>query len=151
MSESKSDPHEGLAQLKQSKHGLQTIAALVVAAVIGLLVRGDVLFGLVMGTVAISGLGAGQKTMAAIKENAPEEGLQAAKIVGPIVAAVIAGIIATVIISVVRSVVGEESFAIIPEDNVIVQIVKHFFDYSAAAAVGIGLLAGAWGHNKESD
>ena len=150
MSESKNDPHEGLAQLKQSKHGLQSIGALVVAAIIGLLVRQDVIFGLVMGTVAISGLGAGQKTIAAIKENVPKESMQPAIIVGPVVAAIIAGIIATIIITVVRSVVGEESFAIGDSDNVIVQIVKHFFDHGAAIAVGIGLLAGAWG-NKGSD
>ncbi len=145
------EAHEGLKELSKNKHGLITIGALVVAVIIGLITRNDALFGLVMGTVAISGLGAGRKTMAAIKENAPEEGLQAAKIVGPIVAAVIAGIIATVIISVIRGAVGEESFAIIPEDNVIVQIVKHFFDHGAALAVAIGLLAGAWGMGKEAD
>ena len=150
MSESKSDPHEGLAQLKQSRHGLYSIGVLVVAAIIGMVLRNDVLFGLVMGTVAISGMGAGQKTIAAIEENAPKESMQPAKIAGPVVAAVIAGIIATIIIAVVRSVVGEDSFAIIPEDNVIVQIVKHFFDHTAAVAVGIGLLVGAWGKGKGS-
>lgn len=145
------EAHKGLQELSKSKHGIYTIAGVVCAVIVGLILRNDALFGLVMGTVYISGLGAGRKTIAAIEENAPEEGAQAAKMVGPVVAAVIAGIIATVIIAVIRSVVGEDSFAIIPEDNVIVQIVKHFFDYGAAAAVGIGLLVGAWGLGKESD
>ena len=151
MSEKHSEAQSGLQELAKSKHGLYSISGLVIAAIIGLLVGDGILFGLVMGTVYISGLGAGRKTMTGIKANAPQESMQPAKIVGPIVAAVIAGIIATLIITVIRGIVGDDSFAIIPEDNVIVQIVKYFFDYSAATSVGIGLLVGAWGLGAEGE
>ena len=145
------DKKSQLEELGRSKHGIYSIAGLVCAVILGLIIRNDALFGLVMGTVYISGLGAGRKVITAIKANVPEESMQPAKLVGPVVAAVITGIIATVILSVIRSLVGEESMAIIPEDNVIVQIVKHFFDYGAAPAVAIGLLVGAWGMGSESE
>ena len=145
------EKQKGLQDLAQSKHGLYTIAGLVVAVIIGLILRNDAIFGLVMGTVYISGLRAGRTVITQIELNAPEEGMQPAKLVGPVVAAVIAGIIAMVIISVIRGAVGEESFAIIPEDNIIVQIVKHFFDHGAAFAVAIGLVVGAWGLGKEEE
>ncbi len=149
MSEEKSDSHEGLAELSKNKHGIYTIAGLICGAIAGLLLRGDLLFGLVMGTVYISSLGAGRKTITAIEANAPAEHIQPARVFGTIIAAIIAGIVASIIIAVIRGLVGDESMAVIPEDNVIVQIVKHFFDYSAPVAVGIGLLVGAWGLGKE--
>lgn len=149
MNTEKNDAHEGLAELSKNKHGIYTIAGVICGAIAGLLLRGDVLFGLVMGTVYISGLGAGRKTITAIEANAPAEHIQPARIFGTIIAAIITGAIATVIIAVIRGLVGDESMTVIPEDNVIIQIVKHFFDYGAAGAVGIGVLVGAWGLGKE--
>ena len=149
MNEGKNDPHEGLAELRKNKHGLYTIGALVCAAIIGLVIRQDLLFGLVMGTVAISGFNAGRKTITAINANAPAEHIGPARGFGTVIAAIIAGGIATVFIAIIRALVGAESMAIIPEDNVIIQIVKHFFDHSAAVALGIGMLVGAWGLGPE--
>ena len=151
MSMESKDKHEGLAELHKNKHGLYTVAGLVVGAIAGLLLRDDLLFGLVMGTVYISGLGAGRKTITAINANAPAEHIMPAKVIGTVIAAIITGIIATVFIAIIRGLVGDESMAVIPEDNVIIQIVKYFFDYGAAAAVGIGLLVGAWGLGAEEE
>ena len=67
MSQDTGDKHKGLEELSKSKHGLYTIAGVICAVIAGLILRNDALFGLVMGTVYISGLGAGRKTIAAIQ------------------------------------------------------------------------------------
>lgn len=136
MSEGTKDQHQ---DLKDSKHGIITIAGIAVCVVVGLLARNDLLFGLVMGAVYSSGMGVGKKVAAQIAQNAGEAA-QPAKIIGPIAAGIVTGIIALIIISVIRGAIGEASFAVAPEDNIIVQIVKHFFDGTAAIAVGAGVV-----------
>lgn len=136
---------EGLQAMKDNSHGLVTIIGIIAAVAVSLLMGRDLLFGLVMGTVFVSGLGAGRKIAAALAENAPEHAVP-----GKIVGAIVTGIIAAAIIAVIRSVVGE-SIAPMEDDNAILQIIKHFFDMSAAAAVGIGALVGAFIHGTDSE
>ena len=141
--------HEGLEEVKKNMHGMLSIGGLIVCALLGMLTRGDVLFGLVMGTVFISGLRPGKQVAAAIKENAGEN-LQPARLFGIPIAAIITGVIASVIIAVIRAVAGE-GIAVVPEDNVVVQIIKHFFDPTAAVAVAAGLLISASAHSKNDE
>lgn len=136
---------EGLQAMKDNSHGLVTIIGIIAAVAVSLLMGRDLLFGLVMGTVFVSGLGAGRKIAAALAENAPEHAVP-----GKIVGAIVTGIIAAAIIAVIRSVVGS-SIAPMEGDNAILQIIKHFFDMSAAIAVGVGALVGAFIHGADSE
>lgn len=135
---------EGLQAMKDNSHGLVTIIGIIAAVAVSLLMGRDLLFGLVMGTVFVSGLGAGRKIAAALAENAPEHAVP-----GKIVGAIVTGIIAAAIIAVIRSVVDDINP--MEDDNAILQIIKHFFDMSAAAAVGIGALVGAFIHGADSE
>ena len=138
------EAQEGLQAMKDNSHGIVTIIGIIAAVAVSLLMGRGLLFGLVMGTVLISGLGAGRKIAEALAENAPEHAVP-----GKIVGAIVTGIIAAAIITVIRSVVGE-SINPMEGDNVILQIIKYFFDMNAAVAVGIGALAGAFIHRADS-
>lgn len=129
---------EGLQAMKDNRHGMVTLIGLIVAVAVSLLAGKNLLFGLVMGTIFISGMGAGRKIATALAENAPDHAVP-----GKIVGAIVTGIIAAGIIAVIRSVVGE-SINVMTDDNIIIQIVKHFFDTSASVAVGFGALVGAF-------
>ena len=140
MSENTDDQHK---DLRENKHGIATIVGLAICVVYGLIARNDLLFGLVMGTIFVSVMKAGVIVNTQIAANAPEEHIAIAKVVGSIVAAVIAGVIATIILAVVN---GAVDMSHLETDNIIITIVKHFFDSSAALAVGGGLLFGAIVH-----
>ena len=145
MSENTEDQHK---DLRDNKHGIATIVGLVICVVYGLIARNDLLFGLVMGTIFISVMKAGVIVNTRVAANAREEHIAIAKVVGSIVAAAIAGIIATIILTVVNSAVDMTH---LETDNIIITIVKHFFDSSAALAVGAGLLFGALVHEVGSE
>jgi len=136
---------EGLQAMKDNSHGIATLIGIIVAVAVSLLAGKDLLFGLVMGTIFISGLGAGRKIATALAENAPDHAVP-----GKIVGAIVTGIIAAGIIAVIRAVVGE-SINVMEGDNIIIQIVKYFFDASASAAVGFGALVGAFLHQTDSN
>ena len=136
---------EGLQAMKDNSHGIVTLIGLIVAVAVSLLAGRDLLFGLVMGTIFISGLGAGRKIAAALAENAPDHAVP-----GKIVGAIVTGIIAAGIIAVIRAVVGE-SINVMEGDNIIIQIVKYFFDTSASLAVGVGALVGGFLHQTDSN
>ena len=136
---------EGLQAVRENSHGIVTIIGIIVAVAVGLLMDRGLVFGLVMGAVFSSGLGAGRKIAEALAENAAEHAVP-----GKIVGAIVTGIIAAGIIAVIRGAVGE-SINVMEGDNVIIQIVKYFFDASAAAAVGIGALAGVFLHRDDSE
>ena len=146
MDEQAKDAH---ADLKHSHHGIMTIVALVVAAVAGLLTRNDLLFGLVMGTVYLSSHRAGPKVATQIAENA-KEAQAPAHIIGSIVAGIVAGVIAAVILFIIRSAVGD-GINVTPDDNIIVQIIKHFFDAWAWLPAGLGLAIGSLTYRASTD
>ncbi len=146
MAEKAKDAH---ADLARSQHGIMTIIALVVAALAGLLTRNDLLFGLVMGTIYLSSHRAGPKVATQIAENA-EEAHVPAHIIGSIVAGIVAGLIAAVFLFIIRSVVGD-SINVTPEDNIIVQIIKHFFDAWAWLPAGLGLAIGSLTYRTSTD
>lgn len=137
---------EGLQAVRENSHGIVTIIGIIVAVAVSLLMGRDLVFGLVMGAVFSSGLGAGRKIAEALAENAAEHAIP-----GKIVGAIVTGIVAAGIIAVIRGVVGEESINVMEDDNIIIQIVKYFFDANAAAAVGIGALVGAFMHRVDSE
>ena len=145
MSENANDQHK---DLRENKHGIATIIGLVICVAYGLIVRNDLLFGLVMGTIFISVMKAGVIVNTQIAANVPEEHIAIAKVVGSIVAAGIAAIIAAIILAVVNSAVDMSH---LETDNIIITIVKHFFDSSVALAVGAGLLFGALVHEVGSE
>lgn len=133
------------AAVKDNRHGIITISGLVVWVAIGLVVRNDLLFGLVMGTVFTSGLGVGRK----ISEQLANQEMQAGTVMpAKIIAAIVTGIIAAIIIAVIQSVVDVSPME---GDNVIIQIVKHFFDMWASVAVATGALVGAVTHGMHSE
>ena len=136
---------EGIQAVKDNMHGITTIIGLAVVVAVSLLAGSGLLFGLVMGTVFISGLGAGRKISEALAENSPENAVP-----GKIVGSIVVGIIAGIIIAIIRSVVGE-SINVMEGDNVIIEIIKHFFDSSAAFAVGAGAFVGAFLHRTDSN
>ncbi|MCY4465034.1 MAG: hypothetical protein OXE46_05825 [Chloroflexi bacterium] len=138
MTENTKDAH---ADLRQHSHGIMTITALVIVAIAGLVTRNDLLFGLVMGTIYLSSFRAGPKVATQIAENA-KEAQAPAHIVGSIVAGIVAGLIAAVILFIIRSAVGD-GINVTPEDNIIVQIIKHFFDAWAWLPAGLGLAIGS--------
>ena len=136
---------EGLQAVRENSHGIITIIGIIVAVAVSLLMGRDLIFGLVMGAVFSSGLGAGRKIAEALAENAAEHAIP-----GKIVGAIVTGIVAAGIIAVIRGVVGE-SINVMEDDNIIIQIVKYFFDANAATAVGIGALVGAFMHRGDSE
>lgn len=140
MSENMNEEHK---DLRGNRHGIATVIGLVLCVLYGLVARNDLVFGLVMGTVFVSVLKAGVIVNTQIAANAPEEHAAIAKVVGSIVAAAIAGIIVSVILAVVN---GAVDMSHLESDNIIITIVKHFFDSSAALAVGAGLLFGSLTH-----
>lgn len=137
MSEKTKDQHR---DLRDNKHFIATKIGLAVCVVYGLIARNDLLFGLAMGTIFISVMKAGVIVNTQIAANAPVEHAAIAKVAGSIVAAAIAGIIAAIILAVVN---GAVDMSQLETDNIIITIVKHFFDSSAALAVGAGLLFGS--------
>jgi len=142
MSNNGKDEH---AVVKDNRHGIVTIIGLVVWVAIGLVVRNDLLFGLVMGTVFTSGLGAGRK----ISEQLAGQEMQAGTLMpAKIIAAIVTGIIAAIIIAVIQSVVDVSPME---GDNIIIQIVKHFFDMGASVAVATGALVGTVTHGMHSE
>ena len=138
---------EGLQAVRDNSHGMVTIIGLVVWVAIGLVVRNDLLFGLVMGTVFISGLGAGRK----ISEQLADQEMQAGTLMpAKIIAAIVTGIVVAIIIALIRGFIGE-SINPMEGDNAIIQIVKHFFDMWASVAVATGVLVGAFTHGMRSE
>ncbi|MCY3716348.1 MAG: hypothetical protein OXG92_07765 [Chloroflexi bacterium] len=146
MAEKANDAH---TDLRNNQHGIITIVAVVVAAAAGLLLRNDLLFGLVMGTIYLSSFRAGPKVATAIAENT-EESQAPAHIIGSIVAGIVASAIAAVILLIIRSLVGE-AINVTADDNIIVQIIKHFFDAWAWLPAGLGLAIGSLTYRAGAD
>ena len=136
---------EGLQAMKDNRQGIVFIVSVIVVVAVSLLAGRGLLFGLVMATVFHSGLTTGSKISEALAKNAPDYTLP-----GKIVGAIVVGIITAVIITVIRGVVGE-SINVMAEDNIIIQVIKYFFDMNASIAVGAGALAGAFLHGTGSE
>lgn len=145
MSDSK---HSQLQDLHQSKHGIITVAGIVICVVLALAAGRDLVFGLVMGTVFTSGMGIGQRVSTQIRSNAPSENIGPALIIGPIAAAIVVGLITALILSAIQ---GAVDVSPAEGDDIIAVIVKSFFDSAAALAVAAGVIAGAWGRRMSSD
>ncbi|MCY4147332.1 MAG: hypothetical protein OXE95_10930 [Chloroflexi bacterium] len=146
MTEKTTDAH---TNFRNNQHGIMTIIGLVVTAAAGLLLRNDLLFGLVMGTIYLSSFRAGPRVAIAIAENA-EESQAPAHIIGSIVAGIVSGVIAAVILFIVRSVVGD-GINVTADDNIIVQIIKRFFDAWAWLPTGLGLAIGSLTYRAGAD
>jgi len=138
----------GLNELSKNRHGLVTIAGIVVCVLVALVAGRGLLLGLVMGTVYSSGLGIGRRVSAEIRSNVPSESMAPALIAGPIAAAIVVGIITALILSAIQ---GAVDISPMEGDDIIASIVKSFFDSAAALAVAAGVVAGSWGHRAESD
>jgi len=142
------DAQAGLQDLKKNRHGLVTIAGIVVCVLLALVTGRDLLFGLVMGAVFSSGLGIGARVATQISSNAPDENIMPAKIIGPIAAAVVVGIITALILSAIQ---GAVDVAPAEGDDIIATIVKSFFDSAAALAVAAGVIVGGLAPGLISD
>ncbi len=140
MSEKAKDQHQ---DWRENKLGIATAVGLVVCVAYGLVARNDLLFGLVMAIVYGSGLNAGKRIQAKLVERDQGDSLPA-----QIIAAIVVGIVAALIIAVVQ---GAVDVSPMNDDNIIIQIVKLFFDNSAATAVGIGALVGIYLHGMGTD
>ena len=136
---------DGHQKVRNNRHGIASFFGLVVAAAVGLLVRNDLLFGLVMGTVYGSSLHLGGVIAQRLAQNEQSNMLPA-----KIIAAVITGIVVAGILALIQGVVGESIFPA-EGDNIIILIVKHFFDSGASVAVGAGVLVGAVMHGAGSE
>ncbi|MCY4537157.1 MAG: hypothetical protein OXE52_02900 [Chloroflexi bacterium] len=136
MSEKPKDPHQ---DLKDNRHGIVTVAGIVVFIIIGLLTRGDLIFGLVMGAIYASSLNLGRHIAIQIAANAPAEHLMPAKLFGSAISAIIVAIITFVILSIIQ---GAIDVSPAEGDDIVATIVKSFFDRTASLAVGAGVLAG---------
>ncbi len=142
------DAQKGLQELGKSKHGLATIAGIVVCVLLALVAGRDLIFGLVMGTVFTSGLGIGRRISAQIANNAPAENIMPAKIIGPLAGAVVVGIITALILSAIQ---GAVDVSPMEGDDIIAIVVKSFFDSAAALAVAAGVVVGGWVHGLASN
>ncbi len=137
------DTAKGLEDLSKNKHGLSTIAGIVVCVILALVSGKGLVFGLVMGTVFSSGLGIGRRISAQIADNAPAENIMPAKIIGPLAGAVVVGIITALVLSAIQ---GAVDVSPVEGDDIIATIVKSFFDSAAALAVAAGVVVGGWVH-----
>lgn len=142
------DAQQGLQNLGKSKHGLATIAGIVVCVLLAMASGKGLVFGLVMGTVFSSGLGIGRRISAQIAANAPAENIMPAKIIGPFAGAVVVGIITALILSVIQ---GAVDVSPMEGDDIISTVVKSFFDGAAALAVTAGVVVGGWVHGLASN
>ena len=142
------EAHQGLRELSKNKHGLSTIAGIVVCVLLALLSGKGLVFGLVMGAVYSSGLGIGKQVVAQIRLNAPQENMGAAMIAGPIAAAIVVGVITALILGAIQ---GAVDVAPMEGDDIIATIVKSFFDSAAALAVAAGVVVGGWVHGLASN
>ena len=140
MSENGNDQHK---DWRENKQGIATVAGIVVFVALGVLTRNDLLFGLVMATVYGAGMQAGKKILSALTEREQADSMPA-----KIVAVIVVGIVASLIISLVQ---GTGLITPMEDDNIIITIVKHFFDNNAAAALAIGALVGIYVHGMDSD
>jgi len=135
------EAQSGLNELSKNRHGLVTIAGIVVCVIVALVAGRELIFGLVMGTVYSSGLGIGRRVSAEIRSNVPSESIAPALIAGPIAAAIVVGIITALILSAIQ---GAVDVSPMEGDDIIATIVKSFFDSAAALAVAAGVIAGGW-------
>lgn len=142
------DAQKGLQGLSKSRHGLSTIAGIIVCVLLALAAGKSLLFGLVMGTVYTSGLGIGRRISMQIAENAPADNIMPAKIIGPLAGAIVVGIITALVLGAIQSAVDVNP---LEGDDAIATIVKSFFDSAAALAVAAGVIAGGWSHGLASD
>ena len=132
-----------IQDFRNSKQGIATAVGLVVCIAYGLVARNDLLFGLVMATVYGSGLNAGLRIFKQLAAKGHSESLPA-----KIIAGVAVGIVAALIIAVVQ---GAVDVAPMEDDNIIIQIIKLFFDNTAATALGIGALVGIFLPGMDAD
>lgn len=142
------DSEKGMQEAIKSRHGIVTIAGIVICVLLALLTGRDLLFGLVMGTVFSSGLGIGRRIISQIKANAPADNIMPAKIIGPLAGAVVVGFITALILSAIQ---GAVNVSPMEGDDFIATIVKSFFDSAAALAVAAGVVAGGWADGLASD
>ncbi len=141
------DAHKGLQDLSKNRHGLLSVAGIVVCVLLALVLGRDLIFGLVMGTVLASGMNLGRHIAGQIAANAPAEHLSVANVVGTFIAAVIIAVFTAIILGAIQSAVDVSPM---PDDDIIAQIVKSFFDSAAAIAVAAGVIAGGWSHRVGS-
>ncbi|MCY3778707.1 MAG: hypothetical protein OXG78_00230 [Chloroflexi bacterium] len=140
MSENLKETHQ---EVSKNRHGIATAAGIAFCIAFGLVTRNDLLFGLVMASVYGAGMKAGVKISQMIDKN--QEGPAVpAKITGQIAFAILVGLI----IAVVQ---GTGAVTPMQDDNIIIAIIKHFFDLHAAVLAGIGALVGGYLHGMHSD
>lgn len=137
------EAHAGMQELSKNRHGLVTIAGIVICVLLALVSGKGLVFGLVMGTVYSSGINLGRHIVKQIKANAPAEHLTPAILFGNFIAAVIVGIIIALILSAIH---GAVDVSPVEGDDIIATIVKSFFDSAAALAVAAGVVVGGWVH-----
>ncbi len=130
-------------EASKNRHGIATALGAVLCIAFGLVTRNDLLFGLVMATVYGAGMQAGVRISQTIGKNQE----------GPAVPAKITGQIAFGILVGLAIAVVEGTGAVTPMegDNIIITIIKHFFDLHAAVFVTIGALVGGYLHGMHSD
>ena len=130
-------------EASKNRHGIATALGAVLCIAFGLVTRNDLLFGLVMTTVYGAGMQAGVRISQTIGKNQE----------GPAVPAKITGQIAFGILVGLAIAVVEGTGAVTPMegDNIIITIIKHFFDLHAAVFVTIGALVGGYLHGMHSD
>ena len=96
-----------------------------------------------MATVYGSGMNAGVRMSKKLLESDQGKAIPA-RVIG----AVVVGIIGALIISIVQSIAPVAPAA---GDNIIVTIIKYFFDSNAALALGVGALVGSIMHGLASE
>ena len=137
------DAKNQLQELRHNKVGLATIVGVAFFVAYGAAASADLLLGLVLATVYGSGLNAGRVILKRLTEAGHGDALPA-----KIIAAIAVGIVTGLIISLVQ---GTGLVTPMEDDNIIVTIIKRFFDNNAAFALGIGALVGMHVHQTDSD
>lgn len=149
MSDYKDSAHQDAHEaLKKLQHGPMTLVGIIVCAVLGFALRGDLVFGLVMGTVFASSMNLGGHIGGQIAANAPSEHLLPAKLFGSLISAIIVALIIFFILSIIQSAIDVSPAE---GDNIITSIVKSFFDRAASVAVGAGVLVGGLTRGPAAD
>ena len=140
MSENTNDQHK---DLRENKHGIATIVGLVICVAYGLIARNDLLFGLVTATVYTIGMSIVVITSKRFAGSGQGK-LTPARFIG----ALAVGIAAALAVAVVLAAVDPLS---IEGENIIITIIKHFFDDTVTIAFVIGALVGSVLHGMDSD
>ncbi len=140
MSENMKDQHQ---DLRKNKHGIATAAGVALCIVYGLAARNDLLFGLVLATVYLFSMNVAVRMCKKFAGRGRGK-LTPVRFIG----ALAVGVVAALIVAVVLAIVDPLS---IEGDNIIITIIRHFFDSETTIAFAAGWVAGYILHSMETE